>query len=227
MVSTIQAKDATGATLQLAVVDGGATGLVPVHVEQPEQRAAMIAILNGIVTAVQATTSATQPVSLATLPLASGAATDTKVEAVRALLAAPLQVTGPLTSAQLTTAALATSAAQTTGNTSLTAIQTALAGTVKVDTVVQATSTNRSGTITAGGTAQQLMASNASRRGFVIQNNSNSALFVNGIGAATSDGLSLTIAAGALYESSVQHTGTGAVSILGATTGQVFYAREF
>ena len=227
MVSMIQAKDATGATLQLAVVDGGAAGLVPVHVEQADQRAAMIAVLNGIVTAVQATTSATQPVSLATLPLASGAATDTKVEAVRALLAAPLQVTGPLTSAQLTTAALATSAAQTTGNTSLTAIQTALAGTVRVDTVVQATSVSRSGTVTAGGNAQVLMASNGTRRGFVVQNNSSAPLYINGLGAATSDGLSLTIAAGALYESSVQHVGTGAISILGATTGQAFYAREY
>ncbi|MGU3386938.1 hypothetical protein ACLBYG_20675 [Methylobacterium sp. D53M] len=96
-----------------------------------------------------------------------------------------------------------------------------------VDTVVRGTATSHSGTIAAGGTAQQLMAANASRRGFVVQNQSSGDLYVNGLGTATADQNSLKIAAGDFYETSVQHVGTGAVSIIGATTGQAFYAREY
>ncbi|MEE7463431.1 hypothetical protein MFUR16E_20410 [Methylobacterium fujisawaense] len=95
------------------------------------------------------------------------------------------------------------------------------------DTVVPAVATARSGTIAAGGTAQQLMAANASRRGFVVQNQSSGDLWVNGTSTATADQNSLRIRPDAYYETPAHHVGTGAVSILGATTGQAFYAREF
>ncbi len=101
------------------------------------------------------------------------------------------------------------------------------AASIPVDTVVRATAVSRSGTITAGGTAQQLMPANTSRRGFAIQNQSTGDLYVNSIGTAAADQSSLKIAAGDYYETSTQHVGIGAVSIIGATTGQVFYAREF
>ena len=103
----------------------------------------------------------------------------------------------------------------------------ATGGQAAVDTVVQATATSRSGTITAGGTAQVLMAANAARRGFSIQNQSSGPLYFNGAGTATLDQNSFLLNPGDYFESSPHHSGTGAVSIIGATTGQAFYAREF
>lgn len=97
----------------------------------------------------------------------------------------------------------------------------------KADSVIQATSTARGGTITTASTAQQFMAANAARRGFTLQNQSSGDLYVNCVGAATLDYNSLKIPAGALYESSPQHVGTGACSIIGATAAQAYYAREF
>ena len=99
--------------------------------------------------------------------------------------------------------------------------------TLATDTVVRSATTSRSGTIATGGTPQQLMAANAARRGFALQNNSSADLFLNALGAASNDGQSLRVPSGAFYESSVHHVGVGAVSILGATAGQAFYAREF
>ena len=107
------------------------------------------------------------------------------------------------------------------------ALLTKLAGLLTVDTVVKAAATSRSGTITVGGTAQQLMAANVNRRGFVIQNQSTGDLFVNGLAAAAADQNSLKIAAGDYYATDAHHVGTGAISIFGSTTGQAFYAREF
>lgn len=95
------------------------------------------------------------------------------------------------------------------------------------DTVVRSTSTDRGGTITTGGTAQQLMAANTARRGFLVQNQSSGDLYINCIGTAAASQTSLKIPAGALYESSPHHSGTGACSIFGATSAQAFYAREF
>lgn len=98
---------------------------------------------------------------------------------------------------------------------------------VPADTVVKATATSRSGTITTANTAQVLMAANASRRGFSIQNQSSGPLWFNGIGTATADQNSFALQAGDYFESSPHHSGTGSVSIIGGTAGQAFYAREF
>ena len=139
--------------------------------------------------------------------LPTGAATQATLEALRALVAAGVGVTGPLTDGQLR------------------ANPVAITG--PVDTVVRATSTNRGGTIATGGTAQQAMAANAARRGFVIQNQSSGDLYISGLGTATLDQNSLKIAAGGYYETPPHHVSTGAISIIGATTGQAFYGREF
>lgn len=96
-----------------------------------------------------------------------------------------------------------------------------------VDTVVKATSVSRSGTIATGGTAQQLMAANANRRGFVLQNQSSGDLYINGLATATADNNSLKIGAGGYYETPVHHVGTGAISIIGATAGAAYFCREF
>ncbi len=95
------------------------------------------------------------------------------------------------------------------------------------DTVIKATATDRGGTITAGGTAQQLMAANAARRGYSVQNQSTGDIYINAMTTATIDYHSLKIPAGSLYETTSTHVGPGAVSIIGATTGQAYYAREF
>lgn len=95
------------------------------------------------------------------------------------------------------------------------------------DTVVRSTSVDRGGTITAGGSAQQFMPANANRRGFTVQNQSTADLYVNCVATAAANQSSLRIPAGALYESSPHHSGTGACSVFGATSAQAFYAREF
>lgn len=89
------------------------------------------------------------------------------------------------------------------------------------------TLTDRSGTITTGGTAQVLMAANAARTGFWVQNNSSSDLWINSLGTAAAGGSSLRLRPGDLYETPAFAVPATAISIYGATTGQVFAAREF
>jgi len=90
------------------------------------------------------------------------------------------------------------------------------------------TMTDRSGTITLGGTAQTLMAANPLRRGYLIQNNSAGTLWFNELGVtAVQASPSISIAAGALYQSPSPGTSALAISIIGATTGQAFTAREW
>ena len=75
--------------------------------------------------------------------------------------------------------------------------------------------------ITAGGTAQVLVAANAARRGLLLQNTSTGDLRVNPWGTASATA-GLRVVAGALLVLDAPHCGTGAVSIWGATTGQTF-----
>ena len=91
---------------------------------------------------------------------------------------------------------------------------------------VPVTPTDKSGTITTGGTAQVAIALNANRRGFVIQNLSAGDLWWNDVGAATAASPSFKIVAGQGYESIAGNCPTTAISIIGATTGQAFAARE-
>lgn len=86
---------------------------------------------------------------------------------------------------------------------------------------------DKSGTITAGGTAQTAIASNAARNGFSIQNQSTGDLYFNTLAAAVVGQPSIRVGPGLLYETPANGFGTGAVSIIGATTGQAFAAREY
>lgn len=86
---------------------------------------------------------------------------------------------------------------------------------------------DRSGTITAGGTAQSLMAANSQRRGWWLQNVSSGDLWVSAVGTAAASQPSIRIPPNALYESPALSSATGALSIFGATTGQAFSAREY
>jgi hypothetical protein len=90
--------------------------------------------------------------------------------------------------------------------------------------------TSRSGAITTGGTPQDLMAANASRHGWEIQNQSTANLYVRSKGAAgttvaTADQNSILIPPGGYYAS--PHVTLNALSIIGSATGQAFYAREW
>lgn len=90
-----------------------------------------------------------------------------------------------------------------------------------------ATRTNQSGTVTLGGTAQNAIASNAARKGFEIQNQSTGNLYFSTLAAAVQSQPSILLPPGAFYETPLGGAGTGAVSIIGATTGQAFAAREW
>lgn len=84
--------------------------------------------------------------------------------------------------------------------------------------------TDRSGSITLGGTAQQLAAANTSRRELTGQNISTGDLWINEIGgtAAADTAGSFRVPAGQGFEIET----TRAVSIVGAVTGQKFSATE-
>ena len=92
-----------------------------------------------------------------------------------------------------------------------------------------ATLTDRSGSITAGGTAQALAAANTSRRGWRLQNTSSGDLWFNDIGGTASIGGAgcFKVASLGYYESPVGGGSQAAISIFGATTAQTFSASEW
>lgn len=100
-------------------------------------------------------------------------------------------------------------------------------GSQPVDTVVQGVAVYRGGTITTGGTSQQLMAANPARRGFSVQNQSTTDLYIKVGQTATTSNVSLRLSPGQFYETQPQHVSPSMVHIIGATTGQAFYATEF
>jgi hypothetical protein len=84
-----------------------------------------------------------------------------------------------------------------------------------------------SGTIATGGTAQTLFGGIVPANGWLVCNNSTGALYVSDVGAASGGGSSIQIAAGATFVTPSGYKPPGAVSIFGATTGQVFAARRW
>jgi hypothetical protein len=96
-----------------------------------------------------------------------------------------------------------------------------------VQATSQATYTDKSGTITTGGTAQTLAALNASRAGYFIQNVSAGDLWFSTLATAVAAQPSIKIAAGSAVTVTSPDVTTGAISIIGATTGQAYSAREW
>lgn len=86
---------------------------------------------------------------------------------------------------------------------------------------------NRSGTIGTGGTAQSLAAENKKRMGLWVQNQSAGSLWINDLGAATQAQPSLEIKTGETLIIDNGNAPSAAISIVGATTGQAFSAREW
>jgi hypothetical protein len=94
---------------------------------------------------------------------------------------------------------------------------------------------DRSGSITTGGTSQVLVAARAGRQYLLVQNISDTVLWVNFDGvAAAADSTSVMLSAASATASggAVEfgaHTGvcpSGAVTIIGATTGKKFVSKE-
>lgn len=88
--------------------------------------------------------------------------------------------------------------------------------------------TDVSGTMTTGSTAQTVSIASTTRRGYRIQNLSQtSSLFINDTGAqavTTALGASMTLLPGAYYESPSAGVSKAAISVNGPTTGQAFAA---
>jgi len=102
-------------------------------------------------------------------------------------------------------------------------------GTAKSIVVSQvSTLTDRSGSITTGGTAQQLAASNSTRKYYIIQNTSTADLWYSFTSTAVVGGGSgsYRLPAGATVISDAQWVSSQAISIIGASTGQTWTAGE-
>ncbi len=85
-----------------------------------------------------------------------------------------------------------------------------------------------SGTLATGGSAQTLFGGIVPANGFVVQNNSSSALWISDVGVAANGGASIQIGAnGGSFATPSGYKPAGAVSLYGATTGQAFAARRW
>ena len=100
-----------------------------------------------------------------------------------------------------------------------------VSGTVTASPVL-ATLTDRSGTITAGGTAQQAMAALATRKYLLLQNISDTAMWFNFTTTAVADSPSLYLPVGASFVMEGSLVSTEAVSIFCVTTGKKWTAKE-
>jgi len=172
--------------------------------------------------------AAAVPVSAASLPLPTGAATEATLDARLGSLTETAPATDTASSglsgrlqriAQRLTSLIAL----------LPASLGAKAPTASLSVVPAAgTLTSISGTLTTGGTAQDAAAANSGRTGWWIRNNHASAsLWVSTLATAVQGQPSLEIRAGELYESPPGGAGTGAISVIGPTTGQPWTGREF
>jgi len=84
-----------------------------------------------------------------------------------------------------------------------------------------------SATVVAGGTAQTLFAGVVPANGYLVANNSSAMLYISDVGAATSGGASISIAAGTVFMTPSGYKPAGAVSLWGGATGQAFAARRW
>lgn len=92
--------------------------------------------------------------------------------------------------------------------------------------------TNRSTTITAGGTSQQLMAANTARRRVLVQNPcaATESIFLNWTAVATvvtaTAGASIELAPCGSYDSGLGPVSTEAINVIATTTGHAVIAKE-
>lgn len=92
--------------------------------------------------------------------------------------------------------------------------------------IKQGALTDGSGTITTGGSAQQIFAANTDRRYLLIQNVSTANEWINFGTSATESEPSIQLVPGGSFEFDAGFVDTELVSIIGATTGQAFTAKQ-
>ena len=91
-----------------------------------------------------------------------------------------------------------------------------------------AVASDGSGTLATGGSAQTLFGGIVPSNGFLVQNNSSAALWLSDVGTASAGGASIQILAnGGIFATPSGYKPAGAVSLFGATTGQVFAGRRW
>lgn len=90
----------------------------------------------------------------------------------------------------------------------------------------KATLTDRSGTISNGGTSQEVMGANANRTYLLVQNVSAGDLWINFGVAAVANQSSIKLAPGAAFVMEDNAVEVRAVNVIGATTGQAYTAKE-
>src|SRR3972149_3148872 len=87
--------------------------------------------------------------------------------------------------------------------------------------------TNRSGTLTAASVAQQIMAANLNRKYLLVQNVSSGNMWINfNTNANLNQPSILLLAGGGSFDSEGSAIITDSVSIIGATIGQEYTAKE-
>lgn len=87
--------------------------------------------------------------------------------------------------------------------------------------------TDASGTITTGGTSQQVLAANPSRRYLLVQNLSTTDLWLRFAVAAVTDQPSIRLVAGATFEwNAPGFVPEDSFNVIGGTTGQKFVVKE-
>jgi hypothetical protein len=91
-----------------------------------------------------------------------------------------------------------------------------------------AVASDGSGTLATGGSAQTLFGGIVPVNGFLVQNNSSAALWISDVGVASAGGASVQLTAnGGTFATPSGYKPAGAVSLFGATTGQLFAARRW
>jgi hypothetical protein len=102
-----------------------------------------------------------------------------------------------------------------------------MANPLKVDISLQGALTDKSGTITTGGTAQQLAAANPTRRYLLVQNlDSSNPLWINFTTTAVQTQPSIRIGVGGSFVMEAGFISTELVSVVGAVTGHAWTAKE-
>lgn len=155
----------------------------------------------------------TVPVSLAAAPLPAGASTEATLATLNSKLPT-LDTAGGNAAGGTIRVVLATD-------------QPALSTPLPVSPRSSNTLTDRSGSVTTGSTAQNIMSASAQRRGFFFQNLSTTDLWIRIAGTASAGSGSLKIVPDGYYESPDTIPAVGLVSLFGTTTGQAFSCQEW
>ena len=98
---------------------------------------------------------------------------------------------------------------------------------VRTKNTLTTLSSSGSGTITAGGTAQTVIAADAAGYHYAFQNLSATDMYISTVGTAAAANPSLKIVSGGYYETPDSLYASGALSVFGATTGQEFSVRKW